>query len=99
MSEQSDESRQRNEQQRWLSTVRRVMKSAEGRELVHTLLERCRVFRQTLVPGAPDATAFNEGRRSIGLQLLQEVLDAAPESYMQVMTTMKERSNNHETND
>jgi hypothetical protein len=34
-----------------------------------------------------------EGRRSIGLQLLSEVLEAAPESYMQVLLTMKERTN------
>lgn len=80
------------QRQAWLRNVRQVMKRQEGKELIYTLLERCQAFKQTYRPGDFDGTAFMEGRRSIGLQLLSEVLEAAPESYMQILLTMKERT-------
>ncbi len=83
------------EQERWMGIVRRVMKRDEGRELVYVLLERCKVFGSSMTTGEVVGMAFNEGRRSIGLQLMAEVLESAPESYMQTIITMKERSSDN----
>lgn len=58
-----------------------LMSNKRGRRYVHWQLEQARVFHQTFVPGDPLSTAFNEGRRSLGLADLDLALNHAPEQY------------------
>lgn len=58
-----------------------VMGSAEGRRFVWELIGTAGVFRQSFGPDAL-ATAFSEGRRSIGLELLARLQDEAPDAYL-----------------
>ena len=52
-----------------------LMSSAEGRRYIWSQLEDCHIFGQTFVASAGSAalTAFNEGRRSVGLALLADI--------------------------
>lgn len=59
-------------------TVRDVMGSKAGRRLLLDLITPA-LLSASFVPGDPLATAFNEGRRSIVLELLARLDRIAPE--------------------
>ena len=81
----------------WLKNLRGTLKSHQGKEILYELLDRCGVFRISFGSEFTAAqVAYLEGRRSIGLQLLSELLEAAPEAYMQMMLAIKERSDRNE---
>ena len=62
-----------------LKDLRDVCSTRQGRRFVWKQLVQAGCFHQSFVPGQSDSTAFNEGRRSLGLALMAEVheLDAA----------------------
>ncbi len=66
--------RQRDEALRWL------MADLRGRRIVWSLLGKAGVFRSSMA-SSPELTAFNEGRRDIGLALLADVMRLCPENY------------------
>ena len=66
--------RQRDEALRWL------MSDQRGRRFVWNLLGKAGVFRSSMA-GSAELTAFNEGRRDIGLALLADVTRLSPENY------------------
>jgi hypothetical protein len=59
-----------------------VMDTAPGRAWIYRHLADCNIWMQTFLMGSPDGTAFNEGRRSVGLRLLDDIMTCAPERYM-----------------
>ncbi len=61
-----------------------VLKTVQGRRLVWRILQACRVHQHSFVPGDSTATAFHCGQQSIGLFLLAEIEDAAPNAYAQM---------------
>lgn len=66
--------------------VRWLMAHAQGRRLVWRYLSDCGVFRSTHVfddPGGRNS-ALNEGRRQIGLRILDDVMTHAPEAYQKM---------------
>lgn len=71
------------------SDVRFQLKSPEGRRSYWADLTACGIFRSSMafdVNGNydPYMTAFNEGKRSIGLEKLNVLLRAKPESFYQM---------------
>jgi hypothetical protein len=64
--------------------IQSLMAHRDGRRWVWLRLEEAKVFSQTLVLGQADATAFQEGKRSWGLQLIANVTRYAPEAYIQM---------------
>lgn len=62
-----------------LKDLRDVCATRQGRRFVWKQLVQAGVFRQSFTDGAPETTAFHEGRRSLGLALMAEIheLDAA----------------------
>lgn len=54
-----------------------------GRAWLWALLAKCGVFSQTF-NGEALTSAFNEGRRTVGLDLLNELLGALPETFLQM---------------
>lgn len=66
--------RQNDEALRWL------MADARGRRFVWALLGKAGLFRSSMA-GSAELTAFNEGRRDIGLALLGDVMRLCPERY------------------
>lgn len=57
-----------------------------GRRWLYRLAhEDCHVDRPSLVPGDPESTAFNEGARSIGLAILEDIRMRSPNAYMKML--------------
>lgn len=69
------------QRERELSDMVAQMATETGRRLVHRLLERAGVFRQTFSPDS-HITAFNEGQRSQGLAVLGDLMAACPQQYL-----------------
>ena len=76
--------------QRDKDDLRAVLGTAYGRRVIWKLVGRCGVFRASFVQGEADSTAYNEGRRSIGSQLLMEIFDVTPEAYKEMAKQAKE---------
>lgn len=66
-----------------------VMSTANGRRFVKGLIEICRMGQPSYVPGSFDQTAFNDGMKAIGNQLLELVHEANTELYSLMMTEAK----------
>lgn len=68
--------------------VTSLLGTREGRRWVWNRLAECNIFSQTVRFG-PDGhalSAFEEGKRSLGLALLADIMRLAPQQYV-VMTT------------
>lgn len=73
------------------SAVVGIMSVSGGRHWMHDILVSCHVFATTFTVD-PYATAFNEGQRNIGLQLLDDIMQACPDSYILMMREANERN-------
>ena len=61
-----------------------IMSVASGRAWVLDLLEVCHIFSTSFQSNALQ-TAFAEGERNIGLRLLNDVMSACPDQYVEMM--------------
>lgn len=64
--------------------IRAVVKTAEGRRVLYWLLSEAGCFRSSFVHKAPHTTARNEGRREIGLILLEDLMAAKNDALLQM---------------
>lgn len=78
---------------RELSDLRHVLSSPQGRRFVWRYLGACGVFTQRNC-FEPNQTFYNEGRRSIGLQILSEVTEAEPSAYLTMAQEAKKEQDN-----
>ena len=85
---------ERNEDFRWL------MGQQRGRRFVWELLAKAGLFRSSLGT-SPELTAFNEGRRDLGLAVLADLMRLCPEQYarMQAEAISKQPVSNGENDD
>jgi hypothetical protein len=60
-----------------------VLAQPEGRRYVLSLLDRCGVFRSVYAPGSME---YLEGRRTVGLEILQDIERVGPAWVIQVLT-------------
>lgn len=60
---------------------RKIMETREGRGWMHSLLESAHVWRSSFSLDAL-AMAFAEGERNFGLQVLADLMRAAPDQYL-----------------
>jgi hypothetical protein len=74
-----------------LAETAKIMGTKYGRQFMHDLLERCHCWATSFVAGAPDTTSFRLGEQNIGLQIFADVIAAAPQEYVQMMSEAKER--------
>jgi hypothetical protein len=65
--------------------VRWLMAHAQGRRIVWRYLSAAGVYRTTFVAGDGLASAFNEGRRAMGLMLLDDVMTHAPAAHAKMV--------------
>lgn len=70
--------------------IRGILSLAPGRAWMCDLLERCHIFSSSFSTSAL-ATAFAEGERNIGLQLLGDIHAHCPEQYTQMMRERNDR--------
>ena len=57
-----------------------LMSDARGRSILWRILEQAGVYRTTFAV-EPTLTAFNEGKRSLGLQSLATAMEHAPQQF------------------
>ena len=65
-----------------LSVVGALMETRQGRAWIYGKLAGAHIWQQSFIQGSPDGTAFREGERNQGLQLLAEVQAASPQEYV-----------------
>ena len=70
---------------REIDDLKTVLKKPEGRRMVYKLLCECGVFKASFSQNSM-TTAFQEGRRDIGLALLRDLDEAEPQAYSQMLT-------------
>ncbi len=68
-----------------------IMSNPLGRSWVHDRLLRCHCFTSSFSTNAL-TTAFNEGERNIGLQDLADIMQFAPDQYIQMMREFNDRN-------
>lgn len=74
---------QRRARQNEINDVKRILKTPEGRRYFWKLLSRCGMFRTSFTPNS-NLTAFNEGKRDIGLTALLEISEADSSAFAQM---------------
>jgi hypothetical protein len=63
-----------------------VLKEPRGRRFVYDLIfNTCHVGRLSHIPGDSDSTAFNEGARSVGEALHEQIRTQAKAKYMMML--------------
>lgn len=91
----SDEGQIRNAQQkeklvfeRKLNDLKFILSTEQGRRFIWDLLSRCGIFKES-ADASGSWTYYKEGRRSVGLSILTEVVEADPDSYLKMMKDSK----------
>lgn len=56
-----------------------LMSDKRGRRVMWRLLGEAGIYRQSHTPNDTHATAFNEGRRGVGLSVMAQLLRACPD--------------------
>jgi hypothetical protein len=69
-----------------------LMSDKRGRRFMWRLLQRTGIYQLSFVPGDSTVTAFREGNRNQGLQLLSEVMQHCPERF----SVMQKEAPKHE---
>jgi hypothetical protein len=67
-----------------------LMSSPAGRTYMYDRLVRANIFSTTFTTN-PYASAFNEGQRNLGLQDLNDIMQFAPDQYVQMMREANDR--------
>lgn len=73
-----------------LDYVKQIMSTIYGRKWMYNLLtSTCKTFGNPIVPNETHYTYFNLGERNIGMKLFQDINDAAPQEYINMMQEAK----------
>lgn len=72
-----------NGRQRELEDIRLMLELPSGRRFIWRQLEVCGIYKTSMTGNS--STFYNEGMRAVGLALLADIMEAAPESYLQMM--------------
>ena len=68
---------------RRVADIKHICSTPQGRRFIWELFfNDCGIYGSIFVPGAPDITAFNEGKRAVGMRVLYR-LNLADKSIMQ----------------
>lgn len=81
------EKKEKLEQDLAVSDLKFLLATAQFRRFVWRYLGFCRVFHQVFTGNSE--TFFNDGKRVVGLKLLDEVTTVSPDAYMQMLKENK----------
>ena len=91
MTEFDEEQEERPKDDALDDAVRWLMAALNGRRVAWWLLEMGGVYRSSFTIDS-HVTAFNEGRRDIGLRLMAKLMDVDPDAYARMVN--EHRSDN-----
>lgn len=85
--------RKRSKREKWdrkavLASLRALLETPHGRRYIWHILEKTSVHRTSFAP-VPTQHAFNEGQRTMGNDVLIDVLEANPQAYVDMMLEFK----------
>lgn len=80
-----------------LKDLREVLGTSAGRRVVWRQLSQAGVFRLSFVYEETQTTAFNEGRRSMGLSLMADIHELDPELYVTMAREAQQATKQDET--
>ncbi len=80
--------RARLEQQR--GDIKKILSMPEGRRLFWKYLSECGIYKSSMTGN--NHTFFNEGKREIGLKLLNDMMDVLPDAFIMMQKEEAERS-------
>jgi hypothetical protein len=63
--------------------IRKMLEIPQGRRILWKVISMCGVYKRT-ADNSGSWTYFNEGQRSIGLNLITDIIEADPEGYMKL---------------
>jgi len=69
--------------------LKKLVGSREGRAWLHAVLERTHIWRSSFALDAL-AMSFAEGERNIGLSILADLMQAAPDQYLAMVKEAEE---------
>lgn len=81
---EADEAVARERRRKEVDDLKWLMAHPQGRRIVTRLLEETGTMRSSFNHSG-SVMAFNEGKRSVGLFITAEVLEAAPEGYFKLL--------------
>jgi hypothetical protein len=87
--------REERKRERDLSDIRLILKSPEGRRFYWRLMSEAGVFHRSFA-GDVNTTLFNEGRRSLGIDLLNDLMDAKPTAFNEMQQEYASERKNEE---
>ena len=65
--------------------VFQVLRMVEARRMLYRILELCGPYQPSFDPTSARVTDYNEGRRSIGIEVLRMIDSADPQAYVQMV--------------
>lgn len=68
-------------EQSWRDALQDLLKTPPGRNWMWNVLSEADIFRTSFVAGDSHASAFNEGKRALGLRLLADIQRLAPDAF------------------
>lgn len=78
--------RQKTEREKALDDLRFVLNNPQGQRTIWRMIVASGVMRLSHVQGLTDATAFNEGARSVGLHLMESCKEADRTAFIRMMS-------------
>lgn len=76
-----------------LGDIASILTTEEGRRFYWRVMVRCGLFKSSFTGN--NTTFFNEGERNIGLMLIADLNEAAPQAYLQMLQeSMKKGDSN-----
>lgn len=72
-----------------IEDLKGILDSAGGRRFLWKLLEECGVYKISFTGNSH--TFFNEGKRQIGLRLIEDIFDASPSAYTEMRSEATQR--------
>ena len=83
---ETPQQRDRRKRERWLSDIRSVGKTADGRRVLWGVMEAGKPFKEPFAGENTNHTNFNLGRASVSRDFVYDVLEASAQLYHQIQS-------------
>lgn len=85
--------------ERMKGDVAAILNLPAGRRFLYWMVEETRLYRMCFVPGDPYASAVNEGKRLVGVELTRQVERAKPGVMSQMVREHVSEERQHKAED
>lgn len=72
--------------------MQKLLDTAWGCRILWKYLQWCGVYEQSYASGNSHGTAFNEGRRTVGLKIMDDILAVSPAALVEMMKARQKSS-------